>query len=311
MEKNLYFKHGNFKNWLLKEPKLKKGDFMKNKILATILLLASCVFAQYEYDQYGSNQYGADPYGAEYNTQQTTYSNQQTEYSAQRFDQNPEERDPYWHAHRGFYFAPSLTAAYTTLKHTETYRSKKEEYTADAFMFPYLEIRLGGSIAGVASIYGAVGLGTGTGTVKRNVKESRSSYYDYYDYSYYDDDDFYNKGDVTMLRLLFGAGVDFYPIQDKENPMYGLFAGLTVGIMIDGAFYKRSNDRDDTVDHDYINYAFRFEVGKDWWFSRRWSVGIAFNYTLGKYSEDDHDYYDSDKDECSGHTFGLTVRLAH
>lgn len=284
---------------------------MKKKILAAMLLLASCVFAQYEYDQYGSNQYGADPYGAEYNTQQTTYSNQQTEYSAQRFDQNPEERDPYWHAHRGFYFAPSLTAAYTTLKHTETYRSKKEEYTADAFMFPYLEIRLGGSIAGVASIYGAVGLGTGTGTVKRNVKESRSSYYDYYDYSYYDDDDFYNKGDVTMLRLLFGAGVDFYPIQDKENPMYGLFAGLTVGIMIDGAFYKRSNDRDDTVDHDYINYAFRFEVGKDWWFSRRWSVGIAFNYTLGKYSEDDHDYYDSDKDEYSGHTFGLTVRLAH
>ena len=284
---------------------------MKKKILAAMLLLASCVFAQYEYDQYGSNQYGADPYGAEYNTQQTTYSNQQTEYSAQRFDQNPEERDPYWHAHRGFYFAPSLTAAYTTLKHTETYRSKKEEYTADAFMFPYLEIRLGGSIAGVASIYGAVGLGTGTGTLKRNVKESSSSYYDYYDYSYYDDDDFYNKVDVTMLRLLFGAGVDFYPIQDKENPMYGLFAGLTVGIMIDGAFYKRSNDRDDTVDHDYINYAFRFEVGKDWWFSRRWSVGIAFNYTLGKYSEDDHDYYDSDKDEYSGHTFGLTVRLAH
>ena len=284
---------------------------MKKKILAAMLLLASCVFAQYEYDQYGSNQYGADPYGAEYNTQQTTYSNQQTEYSAQRFDQNPEERDPYWHAHRGFYFAPSLTAAYTTLKHTETYRSKKEEYTADAFMFPYLEIRLGGSIAGVASIYGAVGLGTGTGTLKRNVKESSSSYYDYYDYSYYDDDDFYNKVDVTMLRLLFGAGVDFYPIQDKENPMYGLFAGLTVGIMIDGAFYKRSNDRDDTVDHDYINYAFRFEVGKDWWFSRRWSVGIAFNYTLGKYSEDDHDYYYSDKDEYSGHTFGLTVRLAH
>ena len=283
---------------------------MKKKILAAMLLLASCVFAQYEYDQYGSNQYGADPYGAEYNTQQTTYSNQQTEYSAQRFDQNPEERDPYWHAHRGFYFAPSLTAAYTTLKHTETYRSKKE-YTADAFMFPYLEIRLGGSIAGVASIYGAVGLGTGTGTLKRNVKESSSSYYDYYDYSYYDDDDFYNKVDVTMLRLLFGAGVDFYPIQDKENPMYGLFAGLTVGIMIDGAFYKRSNDRDDTADHTYINYAFRFEVGKDWWFSRRWSVGIAFNYTLGKYSEDDHDYYDSDKDEYSGHTFGLTVRLAH
>ena len=306
MEKNLYFKHGNFKNWLLKEPKLKKGDFMKNKILATILLLASCVFAQYEYDQYGSNQYGADPYGAEYNTQQTTYSTQQTEYSTQNFNPNSEDRDPYRHVHRGFYFAPSLTAAYTTLKHTETYRSK-HEYTADAFMFPYLEIRLGGSIAGVASIYGAVGIGTGTGTLKQDVKSNNNDYYSYYD----DDDYYYSKIDATMLRLLFGAGVDFYPIQDKENPMYGLFAGLTVGIMIDGAFYKRSNDRDYTDDETFINYAFRFEVGKDWWFSRRWSVGIAFNYTLGKYSESDNDYYDREKDEYSGHTFGLTVRLAH
>ena len=306
MEENLYFKHGNFKNWLLKEPKLKKGDFMKNKILATILLLASCVFAQYEYDQYGSNQYGADPYGADSYTQQTTYSTQQTEYSAQNFNPNSEDRDPYRHVHRGFYFAPSLTAAYTTLKHTETYRSK-HEYTADAFMFPYLEIRLGGSIAGIASIYGALGIGTGTGTLKQDVKSNNNDYYSYYD----DDDDYYSKIDATMLRLHFGAGVDFYPIQDKENPMYGLFAGLTVGIMIDGAFYKRSNDRDYTDDETFINYAFRFEVGKDWWFSRRWSVGIAFNYTLGKYSESDNDYYDREKDEYSGHTFGLTVRLAH
>ena len=270
---------------------------MKNKIFAAMLLLASCVFAQYEYDQYGNDQYGAD-----YNTQQTTYSNQQTEYSAPHFNPNSEEYDPYWHAHRGFYFAPTLTAAYTSLSHTEPSRYYKTEYTAEAFMFPYLEIRLGGSIANTVSIYGALGLGTGTGSLK-GLQNDRD--YDYDNYS--------EKIDVTMLRLQFGAGVDFYPIQDKDNPMYGVFAGLTVGIMIDGAFYdvKDSYDGDYTDDHTFINYMFRFEVGKDWWFSRRWSFGVAFNYTLGIYSEEDNDYYDRYQDEYSGHTFGLTVRLAH
>lgn len=290
MEENFYFKHGNFKSWLLKEPKLKKGDFMKNKILATILLLASCVFAQ-EGSEYGS--------GSSFNSGSTYTTNSEyntkTEYNAPRFD----KKDLYTHVHRGFYFSTSLTFAYLSDTHTETYRERKQKESAYGYLHPYEEIRLGGSIANVASIFGAIGVGIGSGSYELAANDKYDKY----------------KIDANLLRLFFGIGTEFYPIQNKESPAYGVFVGLTVGLGIDGSFYDNDSYYDDysSGDEAYLNYLFRFEIGKDWWFSRRWSVGIAFNYTYGTYTDksSDYDYYYNEKDEYSSNTFGFTVRLSH
>lgn len=284
---------------------------MRNKIIASLLLSASCVFAQYgnEYNSgagfdSGSNYNAGAEYGSgtSYNTQteyttQATY-NSTTEYSAPKYQKN----DPYMHAHKGFYFSPSLSFIYLNDSRIKSYDSKKVEHKAYGYL-PYGEIRLGGSIANIASVFGAIGIGYGSGSYEYKNKDQYDKF----------------KIDANLLKFLFGFGANFYPIQDKENPAYGLLVGLTIGIGLDGAFYDYHGSYDDYYDYDFsgdqafINYMFRFEVGKDWWFSRRWSFGISFNYTYGTYTDkEDSDFRrNREKDEFSSHTFGFSVRLTH
>ena len=203
---------------------------MRNKVIAPLLLLASFAFAQ-EGSEYGSgtsfNSGSTYTTNTEYSTK--TEYNATTEYSAPHFD----KKDLYTHIHRGFYFSTSLTFAYMDDTHTETsrYDSDNEKENAYGYLHPYAEIRLGGSIANVASIFGAIGVGTGSGSYELHGNDRYDKY----------------KVDATLLKLLFGVGAEFYPIQDKENPAYGMFLGLTIGLGIDGAFY-------DTYDSYYNDY---------------------------------------------------------
>ena len=151
-------------------------------------------------------------------------------------------------------------------------------------MLPYEETRLGGSINNILSIYGLIGVGSAMGTYE------------------YENDDL--KTDANSIRFVLGLGLDFYPIQDKESPIYGLFVGFSSGLLLDVAFYESKSTNDDG----FINVFYRLEVGRDWWFSKRWCVGVALNYTFGTMSlGDDDDVLDNYRN----HTFGLSVRIAH
>lgn len=263
------------------------------KFLTPILLFATLTFAQYESDTYGFDQTAS------------AANTPQTEYSVKSIDSENAKNDLYTHTHRGFYFSTSLTFAYMSSTHNEKYgHYEKDETKASGLLYPYEEVRLGGSIAGVASIYGLIGAGVGSGTFERKSTEA---------------DESFKTDDATLLKLQFGLGGEFYPIQEKENPMHGLFVGFAFGLAIDGAFYKRArnsyyDDEDDyySGDDGYPYLFYRFEIGKDFWFSKRWSVGVAFNYTYGTYNDENSGYEeDHETDECTGHTFGLTIRLSH
>ena len=284
---------------------------MREKIIGATLLLASLAFAQYETsgDYFGSSE-----------PTNSTSAFESTSYSTNSAPAKTEKKDPYYHTHKGFYFSTSLTFGYTYLRYNnhDVYYDGVEidEYKFTGFMTPYEEVRLGGSIANVASVYGLLGFGIGTGTFKTESVNDRHSYDDSYSY----DNGFYHnqrKYDATSIKFYFGAGCEFYPIQDIDNPMYGLFLGLSYGLAVDGAFYEKVETSDGykyDKSEGFITGAFRFEVGKDFWFSRRWSFGVAFNYTIGWLDLDDSDYYDrsyQDSETYAQHTFGLTIRLSH
>ena len=234
------------------------------KTITTLLLIAASIFAQ--------NQIG----------------------QAQNYQALPassyliEQPDLYYHQHRGFYFSNGLSIAYTYLRHHYGFTTSKnmEDSKINGYLLPYEEIRLGASIANLISIYGALGVGTGSG------------HYEYV--SDYAQDTTLNEKidcDERLLKFLFGGGAEFYPIRDKLNPVYGIFIGLTIGLSIDMA-----------LDHnDFVYYFARFEVGKDWWFSRRWSYGVALNYTAGDATSE----YDNERDTYKNHAIGLTLRLSH
>ena len=259
------------------------------KFLTPILLFATLTFAQYESDTYGFDQTAS------------AANTPQTEYSVKSIDSDNAKNDLYTHTHRGFYFSTSLTFAYMSSTHNEKYgHYEKDETKASGLLYPYEEVRLGGSIAGVVSIYGLIGAGVGSGTFEKKSTEA---------------DESFKTDDATLLKLQFGLGGEFYPIQEKENPMHGLFVGFAFGLAIDGAFYKKNNrynDKYSSGDDGFPYLFYRFEIGKDFWFSKRWSVGVAFNYTYGTYNDENSGYEeDHETDECTGHTFGLTIRLSH
>lgn len=317
---------------------------MRNKILASMLLTATLSFAQYGDGSYGS--YGGsvwdkpspkqDNTSAEENTQSDNgqyqisqdNSSQYTtrQYNVQEYSSSNkkalDKAERYEHTHRGFYFSNTITFGYLYLRHFrseyDSYDRETEEnhYKFKGFMTPYYEMRLGASIANRVSIFGGFGCGIGTGNLEHIKTKTSSSENTYIP----------SKVDATNVRLVFVFGGEFYPIQDKENPAYGLFVGLTGGIAIDGAMYDKveyhtsyySGNYTETYSttEGFINPFIRFEVGKDWWISRRWSVGVAFNYTLGGMSDDDdkdryyYSYYD-EKESFALHSFGLTLRLTH
>lgn len=263
---------------------------MKNKIFTAILLFASFSFAQYgEQDE--------SPVQANVTTENTVQeafqeSANATTYTTETYTRpKVDESDPYYHTHRGFYFSTSIGFAYTYLRHSNAYREKEKSHKFTGLMLPYEETRLGGSISNLVSIYSLIGVGAGTGSIEYEYKKNGDNYEDY-------------KIDASGLRFALGLGLDFYPIQDKENPVYGLFVGLSSGILLDATFHKSNSSNDDN----FINIFYRLEVGRDWWFSKRWCFGVALNYTFGTMSlGDDDDVLDNYRN----HSFGLSVRIAH
>ena len=172
---------------------------MREKIIGATLLLASLAFAQYE---------TSDDYFGSSEPTNSTSAFESTSYSTNSAPAKTEKKDPYYHTHKGFYFSTSLTFGYTYLRYNnhDVYYDGVEidEYKFTGFMTPYEEVRLGGSIANVASVYGLLGFGIGTGTFKTESVNDRHSYDSYYSY----DNGFYHnqrKYDATSIKFYFGA----------------------------------------------------------------------------------------------------------
>lgn len=289
---------------------------MKKEVLTAVLLCASLSFAQY--NEEGDNAIQSSE-TAEFTSQEaiqeTSSPNTYTTeiYTASKADEN----NPYYHAHRGFYFSVNTGVAYTYIRQTysnTTYSSHQESINVENKNFSgilsYDEFRLGASIANTASIYAALGFGVGLGTFEEydeNIGYEPNS------------GSFKEKSDQSY-RFLFALGTEFYPIQNQDNPIYGLFLGLGFGIAVDlvnvtDHYYDETYKNKTTSD--FACLFFRFEVGKDWWFSKRWSFGVALNYTFGYMNVKNGSGLDylgkhyPDKETNLIHNIGLNIRISH
>lgn len=172
-----------------------------------------------------------------------------------------------YHAHRGFYVSCNFNFGYTYYSRPiYNWSSSSKENVFKGSMIGFGEFRMGGSIANTATIYGLFGYGSGSGVYKyEDVSQSN------YDYSRYN----------------FGTGVEFYPVEDKNSAIYGFFVGASVGFMHLNSIRK-----------DLFSY-FRLDLGKDWWISERWALGVGVNYATNF----------NDDDGVSFHAVGLAIRF--
>ena len=240
------------------------------RIIASLLFVASCVFAQ-------------------------------------DINKSP-DTDPKFHSHRGLYFSNSLAFSYIYTRHlyvedTEDYYTKYNDIFNGSGL--YNEIRLGGSIANIVSIYAATGFGYHSGTFEEE-KEEREINKEKIDSKDINDDD------AKEFRVLLGLGAEFYPIHRTSSPLYGLFFGLSSGVVMDVVRYTYNKKKGRHATDTLIDMFGAFEIGKEWWISRRWSVGTSLFYNFGAYNEKDEEERNATyKDSFAVHSIGISFRITH
>ena len=195
---------------------------------------------------------------------------------------------------QGFFFSIGLSVGYTSSNNTEGddgYHGKNVNKFS-GLSIPFIETRFGIYIAKIVSVYVALGLGLESGNYEGTIH----------------DRDYKARVDALSQRGIAGLGAEFYPFQDKESALYGLYLGLCVGgagerVQADeGDHTFRSEERD--LDGFTTTFA-RIEMGYDFRLGKRWRIGPAFSYTFGKYDTDDDDSLIT-----KSHNISLGIRFA-
>ena len=225
--------------------------------------------------------------------------------------------------HRGFFFSAGVGVSYfdaSSVKESRYVQSTgwssefesrnvNEEMTKDAFSgfaLPLLEFRFGKSIGNLVALYAMISSGFYRGQGEYSNFE-REQYYEgprngkdslYFEHI---DDDIEVKDVAFGVSFSVGLGVSVYPFRNPDFVLNGLYVGISSGF--DGFAGELDNGYSD---FDYAAIFTRYEIGKDWWLSESWSVGVAFAYINDVYSSS----WKSDTESKSG-VFQFLIRLTH
>lgn len=176
--------------------------------------------------------------------------------------------EPY--VHDGFYMNFKAGLGYMDLE------SDKTDYSYVDLKSPVsqsLAFKLGGAVNPHLAIVGAMSLSVAAGEVK-----TRNAYYS-------------DKSDATLLSLILGPGVVFYPVQGGvlDNFFIGATFGLGIcGIELDDAYLSWDyNDR--TSSNTATGFGVSLEIGKEWWVGDNWSLGVDLVYSYVSGGDVDYD----------------------
>lgn len=216
--------------------------------------------------------------------------------------------------HRGFYFSAGLGLSYTSFNYKENdseelyhydYNNYEDSYTYErvekessefsGFAIPTLDMRFGKSMGNLAALYFELDIAT---------LQGRGKYKDtFYDNSASDripvldqlpqhlEEDIIKDNDAYGISGFIGIGVTFYPFRNPNSVMNGAFFSIANGPIFNFADIEDSSRRDNK-EIGMIGYGVQIELGKDWWVSDTWSIGVSASYmTIADF--EDHDSSDA------------------
>lgn len=223
-------------------------------------------------------------------------------------------RPPY--EHRGFFFSMGYGTSYADLSFLEKNkeyrvepdygsnltvgsgaRLKETEYTRDyglrrefsGWSVPNFDFRFGKSIANLVALYTQFGIGQymGSGKYFKTDREQKiQTGVDGTEDLVYSSEYVKTRkeGDAIGMIASFGLGFSVYPFRNPSSVLNGFYVGVSGGIetcsfYLDGGY--------SIIDAGGIFT--RYEIGKDWWVSETWSLGVGFGYTDMVGSLDDGD----------------------
>lgn len=186
---------------------------------------------------------------------------------------------------------------------TEHYGLNESQESFSAWGFPSIDIRFGMSFGNLVAAHFSFGGGLFKGeginrkqdysvtrTIVDNVLESEKT-----ELLGVKDETFDSYGIYGSL----GFGFTIYPFRDLTSPLNGFFVGIAGGV--DGTMA-----RDDDYSQEYCTVGgvfTRFELGKDWWVSDTWSIGVGLSFTKLVYAAE------NEGEEMSSHVISLFFRL--
>ena len=187
--------------------------------------------------------------------------------------------------HRGFYNSTSFGFAYNWFNNSRDdvgeYDNGKrikhdiDYYEYDGFSFALAEFKFGVAIANLVAFHTVFNIGYFMGSVdyfneKYNTNCTDAGCIDAInlDVKKSASDDGYS------FRTFFGFGATFYPIQDKNSPLNGLFVGGSFGYTL---FLTMMNGgHTDATGNGGIG--FELEIGKEWWINDHYSIGVGLGF---------------------------------
>lgn len=239
-------------------------------------------------------------------------------------------RPPY--EHRGFFFSMGMGFSYTSTSYEEKvnnhsveyydgysgwvtssgagvireeyYRNREIHCEFSGWSYPALDFRFGKSIGNLVAIYTIVGGGVyqGDGDYSRESYEGRFLV----GTDGWKDDAYYSAnsneprdGGAFGVQGLWGLGFSVYPFRNPSSPLNGLYVSVSSGVF---GFSFQFNHGFTIVEEGGIFS--RYELGKDWWVSETWALGVGVGYTnMAQSFADDGDY--------SSNTITFFIRLTH
>ncbi|MBQ2561042.1 MAG: hypothetical protein II565_10735 [Fibrobacter sp.] len=225
--------------------------------------------------------------------------------------------------HRGLFFSAGLGFSYASLFYTDVeynYGSgayfenqwvssyeegPKSTWDLNSFEIPTIDIRLGCSFANLFAVYVLFSGGAYSGEfdyTREKVGVSR----------YLEDDGSIavepkqveppvkQEHETMYARFSLGLGFSVYPIRNPLSRLNGLYVGFAGGLDAWAVHMKSGLDS-----FDNSGIFTRYEIGKDWWMSESWSLGVGFAFTnVFKFIKD----YEGN-DEGHARVFSLLFRI--
>lgn len=185
----------------------------------------------------------------------------------------------------------------------ERYAQNNEQDSFSAWAFPFIDFRFGKAFGNFMAMYVSFGGGLfkGEGKISKQDYSITRTSVDYVLES--EERKLVGVSDRTFDSYgfygSFGLGFTVYLFQDPSSPLNGLFVGVAGGFDI-----SLARDNDYAQDYCTVGGVFtRYELGKDWWVSDTWSIGVGLSFSGLVYE------FKNAGEEMSHHAISLFFRL--
>jgi len=212
-------------------------------------------------------------------------------------------RPPY--EHRGFFFSAGTGVSYTDLTARQNDSDESWDETTrrefSGWSAPTFDFKFGKSMANLIVVHSQFELAVYSGeTNYRHVERSYSDGVNIFGISLpkvnADED---KSVESNGFAFAGGIGLMVYPFRNPRSVMNGFYAGFSSGM---DAFFVSADDSDGDIN--LASFYTQYEVGKDWWVSETWSVGVALALSLHSFVEDGDAYSGGDRG-----TFKFLIRI--